>query len=115
MARLRASERPDDEINFTIYDDAEPLLFPTYMLLWSFNTIQGEPGPGMVPLFDTGHIGVYDASSDRASKSLREKFKEDQVILLKVLTDFCILSIGRISNPAEDEMIRGMREMVRHN
>ncbi|MCJ1376607.1 hypothetical protein MMC20_007850 [Loxospora ochrophaea] len=105
-------ERPDDEMNFTVYEDAEPMLFPTYLLLSSFKDIIE---PGILPVSKPGHSGVYDASSDRESRSSRDKFREDKVVLLEILPDFCVFALQPGSIPAEDEMMRGVREMVKQN
>lgn len=96
-----SKERPDDEMNFAVYKDAEPMLFPAYMLMSSFNSIIE---PGILPVYKAGHYGVYDASSDRASKSSREQFREDKIILLELLPDLYIFSLRSSGIPAEDGM-----------
>ncbi|KAF7502110.1 hypothetical protein GJ744_007108 [Endocarpon pusillum] len=104
-------ERPDDEMNFAVYEDAESVLFPTYMLISSFNDVVV---PGSLPAYKPGHYGAYSAQSDRMSKSSRDKFREDKVVLLEILPEFCVLALAPNGAPAEDEMTRGMREMVKH-
>lgn len=102
-------ERQDDEMNFSVYGAVERTLFPTFMLLSSFgNVIQ----PGDVPIYKPGHYGTYDAKSDRDSKAARAKFREDKVVLLQILPEFCLIASLTDIFPAEDEMIRGMRLMV---
>lgn len=107
-----SKERPDDEMNFAVYNDAETLLFPAYMLVSAFNRILE---PGSLPVYKPGHYGVYDPLSDRASKSSRDKFREDKIILLELLPDFYVFSLTRGKIPAEDEMTRGIREMAAQN
>ena len=105
-------EYPDDEMNFAVYEDAEKMLFPAYLLVSSFNNILE---PGILPVYKPGHYGVYDPSSDRSSKSSREKFREDKIILLEVLPDLCVFAQGPGSIPAEDEVTRGLSEMIKLN
>lgn len=100
-------ERFDDEMNFAIYEDAEAMLFPAFMLLSSFNDILE---PGVLPMYKPGHFGVYAPQSNRASMSSREKFREDKIVLLEILPEIFTL-ILRPEVPAEDEMTRGIREM----
>lgn len=104
--------RPDDEMNFDVYEDAEPMLFPAYMLMSSFKDVLE---PEVLPVFKPSHFGTYDPSSDRNSKSPRDKFREDKIVLLETLPDFCVLAYVGDAIPAEDEMARGMLEMVKHN
>ena len=105
-------ERPDDEMNFAVYDDAEPILVPTYMLVSAFKDILQ---PGILPMYQPGYYGVYDALSERETKSARDKFREDKIVLLKVLPDFYVFSLRDGSMPAEDEMTRGVREMAKQS
>lgn len=105
-------ERPDDDFNFAVYEDIGTILFPTYALLSSFKDIIV---PGELPLYRAGAYGLYDPSSDRASQSSREKFRDDKVVLLEILPEFCVLALGAGSIPAEDELTRGIRGMVENN
>ncbi|KAI9784493.1 MAG: hypothetical protein M1835_003574 [Candelina submexicana] len=103
-------ERPDDEMNFAIYREAETMLFPTYMLLSSFMDVIE---PGSLPVYKPGHFGVHEPASERAPKSSRDRFREDKVVLLETLPDFCVFAQMPGSIPAEDELTRGVREMVK--
>lgn len=103
-------ERPDDYMNFAVYEDIEPMLFPTYAILSSFN---GTMEPGSLPLYKPGRYELYEPSDFREYYSSKEKFHEDKVILLEALPDFCVFALGSGSIPAEDEMTRGIREMVK--
>ena len=105
-------ERSDDDMNFAVYENAEATLFPAYLLLSSFTNVLE---PNNLPTYKPDHWGVYDASSDRASKSSRDKYQEDKIVLLEILPDFCVFALGNASVriPAEDEMTRGVCEMVR--
>ena len=108
----RGKEYPDDEMNFAVYEEAESILFPAYMLISSFSDIVQ---PNILPSYKPGYFGSYDASSDRASKSARDKFREDKVLIMETLPDFCALSQRPGGNPAEDELIRGMRDITKDN
>ncbi|KAL9607248.1 MAG: hypothetical protein Q9167_007820 [Letrouitia subvulpina] len=105
-------EYPDDEMVFAVYDEAESILFPAYMLMSSFSDVVK---PGILPSYKLGYFGVYDASSDRRSKSARDKFREDKILMMEVLPDFCAFAQRPGRNPAEDGITRGMREMIKQN
>lgn len=97
---------------FAVYEEAEPILFPAYMLVSSFSDIVD---PDTLPSFKPGYFGAYDASSDRDSKSARDKFREDKILIMEVLPDFCAFTQRPGRNPAEDGMTRGIREMIKQN
>jgi hypothetical protein len=97
-------------MNFAVYEDAERILFTTYLGLASFNDIIE---PGILPVYKPGHCGVYDFRSDRASKSSRDEFREDKVVRLGILPGFCGFALGPGSIPAEDELTRDICEMVK--
>lgn len=106
----RYKERPDDEMNFNIYTKVEPLMFSTYMLLSSFIDVIESTS---LPIYKTGHFGTYNASSNRSQKSARDKFREDKIVLLEVLPEFCVLARYPKTIPAEDNFTCGMREMIK--
>lgn len=105
----KSKERPDDEMNFAVYESAEQMLFSAYLLMSSFKDLIE---PGTLSMYKPGHYGIYNAFSNRDSKSFREKSKKDKVVLLEFLPDFYLFSRRSGGIPAEDEMIRGIREMV---
>ena len=106
----RFKNQPDDEMNFEAYEDVESTFFPAYMILSSFHEIIE---PGQLPVYKPGYFGSYDPRSERADKVSKHKFREDKVVLLENLPDFCVVAQAPESIPAEDEMSRGMREMVK--
>ncbi|KAI4155207.1 MAG: hypothetical protein LQ340_001140 [Diploschistes diacapsis] len=106
-----AREQPDDEMNFRMYDAAETLFVPTYMLLEAFMRVVE---PGHAPIMKPGYFGTYDATSDRSRKNAREKFKEDKAMLCGILPDFYLTVQGPPKTMiAEDELTRGLRDAFR--
>ncbi|KAI9715458.1 MAG: hypothetical protein M1812_005934 [Candelaria pacifica] len=109
-----SKEQPDDEINFAIYDDAESMFLITYGHLSSYIGIIGENN---LPIYRPGTYGVYDAASDRTSKSSRDRFREDMILLLEILPDFCYFSIvsSTVKGPVTDEIACAVQEMITRN
>ncbi len=104
----RVRERANDDMNFEVYGDAVQIFLPTCMILSGFkNAIR----PGILPRYNPDSFGVYNSSTNRASKSSRDKFVEDKVLLLDILPEFCVFSQLPEGIPAEDEMARGMRRL----
>lgn len=103
-------EHTDDEMNFAVYDEAEEFLFPAYMLLSSFSDVLHNSS---LPVLRPGIFGVYDSTSERDSKSARAKFREDKVVLLEALPEFCVLARAAESIVAEDQLTIGIRDLVK--
>jgi hypothetical protein len=101
-----------DDMNFGMYDVAEELFFTVYSILQAFSKVVS---PRTIPSYKPGHYGTYDASSDRSGKSVREKFLEDKIILLEILPDFSALALAKGHLLGEDEMTRGIRDMIYSN
>lgn len=99
-------ERPDDEFNFKMYDVANAIFWPAFLLLSSFcPVIKACCLPEMKP----GFFGTYDPSSSRDKKTRREQFQEDKIILFEILPEFMVLCKCTEYAPAEDEFTRGLR------
>ncbi|OAL53575.1 hypothetical protein IQ07DRAFT_677068 [Pyrenochaeta sp. DS3sAY3a] len=100
-------ERMSDDINFKMYQVADSMLWIPFTLLSAFlNVLQ----PGTLPEMKPGYYGTYTPSSPRGAKSARDKFKEDKILMLEMLSEFLVLCIGTPLAPAEDELTRGLRE-----
>lgn len=103
-------ERVDDEMNFGVYDEAEKVFFPAYMLLSSFcDIVENNP----LPVLRTGIFGFYEPLSDRNTMTAREKFGEDKVVLLEALPEFCVLARAADNIVAEDQLTIGIRDMIK--
>ncbi|OCL05854.1 hypothetical protein AOQ84DRAFT_399341 [Glonium stellatum] len=104
-------ERPDDGLNFKMYDVGSLAFLPTLVLLSSFASVLEV---NSTPIMKPGFYGHYNASSDRKAKSSREKFLEDKIILLEALPDFCLIArANNTSIPGEDELTRGLRKFFK--
>ncbi|EGU86463.1 hypothetical protein FOPG_17079 [Fusarium oxysporum f. sp. conglutinans race 2 54008] len=67
--------------------------------------------PNHLPIYKEGMFGMYDPQSDRTSKKGQAKFKEDLIILSEFFTEAVTLARLVPNYPAEDEFIRGIREL----
>lgn len=103
-------ERYDDLLNFEVYDIAEDCLVSTYTTM---SSLQDIVEPGIMPIYKTGHYGFRDRSKAWDEKTPRGKFKDDQLILMEAFPDLVLLSMITSRSPlAEDELIRGVRDML---
>lgn len=102
-------QHPDDVFNFAVYDLAEECLLSTYTIL---SSLQGVISPGHLPVYKPGHFGLRDFRSDWFQKSPRAKFQDDKIVLLEAFPDLMLMTTMTSNSPlAEDELIRGFREM----
>ena len=106
-------QRSGDLLNFEVYDLAEAVMFPTYIVLQSLKKIIK---PGQVPLYKPGYFGVRDTRVDWDRKTARERFDDDRLILMEAFPDLMLMSmVTSKSTLAEDELIRGIRKMTPEN
>ncbi|KAK8170770.1 hypothetical protein BKA80DRAFT_305670 [Phyllosticta citrichinensis] len=106
------SEKPGDDMNFLAYDDADIVMFPTYLLLTSlFLVVQDDLE--MILICKPGHLGKVDYFSDWNSKAPWKKYQSDKALLLEVLGS--LTAVIRLAGDkkkgvlAEDALIRGLR------
>ena len=105
-----SKQRPGDPFNFEVYDLAEEVMLPTYIVIES---LQRVISPNQLPLYKPGHLGTRDTTTAWTEKSDREKFRDDQLVLMEAFADLMLTAImtSRFSL-AEDELIRGIRQMA---
>lgn len=102
-------QQPDDVFNFAVYDLAEECLLSTYTIV---SSVQEVISPGHLPIYKHGHFGLRDLRSDWSQKSPRAKFQDDKIVLLEAFPDLMLMAMITSRSPlAEDEFIRGFREM----
>ena len=102
-------EQPNDPFNFAAYDLAEECLLSTYVIL---SSLQNVISPGSLPLYKPGHLGHRDSRRSWSQKSPREKFQDDQLALFEAFPDLMVVTLITSRSPlAEDELIRGFRDM----
>ncbi|KAL9003821.1 MAG: hypothetical protein Q9188_003322 [Gyalolechia gomerana] len=103
-------QQPGDLFNFKVYDLAEDCLVTTYTTM---SSLQDIIEPGVLPVYKPGHFGFRDRSKDWDDMTSRGKFREDQLILFEAFPDLVLLSMITSRSPlAEDELIRGIRDML---
>ncbi|KAK1990766.1 hypothetical protein LX36DRAFT_663930 [Colletotrichum falcatum] len=97
----------EDNFNYDTYDIANGCYVVTFRLIQTFAAVLN---PCDLPLIKEGIFGKYDPNSDRASKTGREKFQEDTILLLEFLTE--LITVVRLipGYPVEDEFLREMRK-----
>ena len=105
-----SKQRPEDQFNFEVYDLAEEVMLPTFIVVES---LQRVITPNQLPLYKPGHLGTRDTTTAWTEKSDREKFRDDQLVLMEAFADLMLTAImtSRFSL-AEDELIRGIRQMA---
>ncbi|MCJ1287916.1 hypothetical protein MMC26_007268 [Xylographa opegraphella] len=101
---------PGDVANYAMADVAEWMYLPVYVLLSSFCDVISK---GAVPVAKRGLFGLYNPHASRARMSFREAFKEDQIVLLEALPEFCLIQMFGLELPVVDELTRGLCEMSR--
>ena len=102
-------ERPNDQFNFAVYELVEMCLLSTYTIL---SSLQDVISPGNLPVYKPGHFGVRDLRTGWSRKSPRAKFQDDKIVLLEAFPDLMLMTMMTSTSPlAEDELIRGFREM----
>lgn len=103
-------QRPDDPFNFDVYDLAEEIMMPTYIVL---DSLQRISSPGSLPIYKPGHFGTRDTRFDWTKKSPREKFHDDRLVLMEAFPDLMLMTMITSKSPlAEDELVRGIRQMA---
>ncbi|KAK8179011.1 hypothetical protein BC567DRAFT_284952 [Phyllosticta citribraziliensis] len=83
-------QKPGDDMNFITYDDADPVMFPTYLLLKNFLSVVQED-PKMIPISKPGYFGKVDYTGDWNSKAPRKKYESDKVLLPELLDSLMAL------------------------
>ena len=105
-----SKQRPEDPFNFEAYDLAEQVMVPTYIVLES---LQRVISPNQLPLYKPGHLGIRDTTTAWTEKSDREKYRDDRLVLMEAFPDLVLTAIMTSISPlAEDELIRGIRQMA---
>jgi hypothetical protein len=99
-------ERFGDDMNMKMYKTADAIFWIPFVLISSFLDVVE---PGYLPEIRKGHFGIRDATSNRSKKTTREKLNEDKILIMEMLPEFLVLTIGVEQSPAEDEMTRLLR------
>ncbi|WQF76843.1 hypothetical protein CDEST_01857 [Colletotrichum destructivum] len=96
-----------DNFNYDMYDTADQCYMVAFRLLQSFADVLH---PRHLPLIKEGMFGEYNPDTDRASKTGREKFQEDTILLMEFFTE--LITVIRLipSYPVDDEFLREMRK-----
>lgn len=100
-------QRPGGIINMAMYDLADQILLPTYTIMASLSDVVA---PGQIPLYKPGHFGFRDLSTEWSQKSPHDKLQDDKLVLFEAFSGFS--AIAKTGCFAEDELIRGVREMA---
>jgi hypothetical protein len=82
---------------------------PAHQLLDSFCDVII---PNQIPLMKRGHFGVYNPRLDRSKLSDAQRQKQDLILLVELLPEFCFLQRYNAPHFAKDELTRGLIKMV---
>jgi hypothetical protein len=100
--------KTDDVINMDLQDIADFTCLPVSIILKSFLPVLAAC-PAF-PVYKPGFFGKIDSSG--RPLSWRDRFKQDKIILLEFLPEFCYLSRLKVKMPVVDELSRGLIEMM---
>jgi hypothetical protein len=106
-----SQEHSDDIINMTMYDEAEQMLIPTWVILSQINK---SIVPGRIWIYAGDHTDPLDATLPWCKLLPRDKIKHDQQTLYNAFTSFTAfakLHVDRVQPISDDELLRGVREM----
>ena len=102
-------QRPDDPINFHMYDLAEECMLTTYIML---STLQDAIDPDFALVYKPGHFGYRDRTTTWYEKFPRARFQDDKLVILEGFPDLSLFaSTTKRETLAEDNFIRGIRDM----
>ncbi|KAF6235008.1 hypothetical protein HO173_006938 [Letharia columbiana] len=105
-----SKQQSNDLFNFEVYDLAEEVMVPTYIVL---EGLQRIISPDSVPIYKPGHFGARDMRNDWTKKSARDKVHDDSLVLMEAFPDLMLMTMITSKSPlAEDELIRGIRQMA---
>jgi hypothetical protein len=107
---IKAQGADEKEGEVEIDDDVAQWIFaPAHSILDSFCDVLK---PKRVPLMKRGYYGIYDPRVDRDSLDDLQKNREDLILLMELLPDFCFLERYKLHLVATDELTRGLCNMV---
>ena len=105
-----SKQHPDDGFNYEVYDLAEEVMLPTYIIV---EALQRVISPNDIPVYKPGHFGFRDMRTNWTEKSDRDKVRDDSLVLMEAFADFMLMAmITSKWTLSEDELIRGVRQMV---
>jgi len=90
-------------------DIANWIFAPVHSILDSFCEVLV---PGRVPLMKRGHFGTYNPLQDRNAMSPSRKNREDLILLMEILPEFCFIAKYQLHLLATDELTRGLCNMT---
>ncbi|KAK9350684.1 hypothetical protein V1523DRAFT_399017 [Lipomyces doorenjongii] len=97
-----------DNFNYDLYNIADDVYLVPYRMLLSFLDVLD---PRELPLIKEGMFGRYDPDSDLATKTGRQKFQEDQILLMEFFSELMTVIRCVPGYPVKDEFLRGMKEL----
>ncbi|KAK2058793.1 hypothetical protein LY76DRAFT_592953 [Colletotrichum caudatum] len=95
-----------NNLDYNTYEVANECYIVAFRTLLSFTKVLK---PGCIPLIKEGIFGKYDPTSDLASMTGREKFLEDESLLMEFFTELIAVIRSVPDYPVEDGFLREMR------
>ncbi|KAF8866371.1 hypothetical protein BDZ45DRAFT_339028 [Acephala macrosclerotiorum] len=89
--------------------DAQWIFAPAHSMLESFCEILH---PRQVPQMKRGYFGVYNPRANRSTMDATEQNREDLIVLIEILPEFCFLAKYKVPMLAKDELTHGLCRMA---
>ncbi|KAK2026907.1 hypothetical protein LX32DRAFT_593792, partial [Colletotrichum zoysiae] len=93
-------------LGYDTYEMANECYIVAFKTLLSFTKVLKH---GSIPLIKEGMFGKYDPTSDLASMTDREKFQEDEILLMEFFTELITVIRSVPDYPVEDGFLREMK------
>ncbi|CAG7915523.1 unnamed protein product [Penicillium olsonii] len=93
-----------------VADLADRCYITTKIVLESFAKVMKADH---LPVFKKGAFGTYDPKAVRKQMSLDQQYKEDRIILLGILPEFCMINLFEVKRPTEDAITRSFTEFIK--
>ena len=86
-------------------DLAEWVYLLVYSMLLSFlNVIK----PNETPVLKPGRFDIYDSLKDRSKLTIRQRMRDDRIIIFESLPEFFLFTKVKPDLPVPDELTRGL-------
>lgn len=98
----------EENFNYDLYEIADEVYMNAFRILHGFTSTSGQSD---VPIYKDGTFGTYDPASDRSLKTGRQRFIEDQILLMEFFTELITVVRCIPGYPVKDGFLCGMGEL----
>ncbi|KAF2143124.1 uncharacterized protein K452DRAFT_214271, partial [Aplosporella prunicola CBS 121167] len=111
-------EQPMDAMNFNMYDVSDKFFYPTFVQLKNFCLMVNlQLDAKQLPVFKPGFIvgyKPYDPSRDRSKLSSREKYQQDEILMMEIFAEFALICKTTDTLSAQDELTLALRMLFKN-